>query len=202
MRKVANTAMWALVFFGSAAFAQGPQNRDISFLAGPVPSTNQVIPNSDVSVSTATGLAFQLSFAYQIYSTAVVNLYFETPYAFSNPGRGLIRGASGSASNRSFFFTPGVRFEVQAQSRLFLYGMAGGGYAGFRRLKLQSGLQESVTASPTLRGVFDVGGGVDFRLSRLVSLRGEVRDFIGGSGLSGASGRHHILSLIGIALHF
>ena len=52
------------------------------------------------------------------------------------------------------------------------------------------------------RWVFDFGGGADVRLSRPFSLRVEVRDFVGGKGLSGVDGRHHVIALGGIALHF
>ena len=59
-------------------------------------------------------------------------------------------------------------------------------------------------ASPyqTTHGVFQFGGGVDLRLTERISIRGEVRDFVTGSGLSGSNGPHHLVPLMGLAMHF
>jgi hypothetical protein len=39
-------------------------------------------------------------------------------------------------------------------------------------------------------------------LTRLLSLRGEIRDFVTGSGLGGVNGRHHPIIGFGMAAHF
>ena len=55
----------------------------------------------------------------------------------------------------------------------------------------------SVTAA------FDFGGGLDIRLTRLLSLRGEGRDlFLSQGGLSSSGGRNHPIVSFGFALHF
>ena len=61
-----------------------------------------------------------------------------------------------------------------------------------------------VTASSgwTVRAAVEFGGGLDFRLTRLVSLRGEVRDFVSGRGLGGVAGRHHPIYGFGVGLHW
>ena len=44
--------------------------------------------------------------------------------------------------------------------------------------------------------------GGDFRLTRLLSLRGDARDFVTREGLGGVTGRNHSTFQAGIAFHF
>jgi hypothetical protein len=56
------------------------------------------------------------------------------------------------------------------------------------------------------RGVFDYGGGLDFRLFRFIGLRAEVRDFLSGNpGLNVAlnsSTQHNVVASGGVVLRF
>jgi hypothetical protein len=54
----------------------------------------------------------------------------------------------------------------------------------------------------TTTGAFGFGGGLDFRLTRLLSLRAEGRDFVTRAGLGGESGRNHPFFTVGLGLHF
>jgi len=101
-------------------------------------------------------------------------------------------------------FTPGVRFKLPIQSRLSLYGVAGGGIGSFGKDETDVNRRAGVFigTSRTEHGVFDVGGGMDFRLTKLLSLRGEARDFITGRNLGGESGRNHPVYEFGLAFHF
>ena len=49
---------------------------------------------------------------------------------------------------------------------------------------------------------FGFGGGLDFRLTRLLSLRFEGRDFVTRAGLGGERGRTHPFFAVGIGFHF
>ena len=61
----------------------------------------------------------------------------------------------------------------------------------------------SITDRVTLTGAFDFGGGLDLRLTKLLSLRGEVRDLVlSHSGLSRPGGRNNAILAFGFALHF
>ena len=53
-----------------------------------------------------------------------------------------------------------------------------------------------------LRAALDFGGGLDFRLTRLVSLRAEARDFVTGRGLGGVEGRNHPIFSFGLGIHW
>ena len=82
-----------------------------------------------------------------------------------------------------------------------MYAAAGGGLASF------DGVYASRTSGRTVAqvgwsttGAFEFGLGLDFRLTRLVSLRGEYRDAITRGNLDGAV--HHSLVMFGAGLHF
>jgi hypothetical protein len=54
------------------------------------------------------------------------------------------------------------------------------------------------------RGVFDYGGGLDFRLYRFIDLRAEVRDFLSGNPdlALNSSTQHNVVASGGVILHF
>jgi hypothetical protein len=73
-----------------------------------------------------------------------------------------------------------VRLKILPSSRLSSWVAAGGGYALYEQsAKLSNG--QSTTNKFLSRGVFDFGGGLDYRLYRFIGLRGEVRDFLSGN---------------------
>jgi len=57
------------------------------------------------------------------------------------------------------------------------------------------------SAAPPTRAAAGFGGGLDFRLTRLLSLRGEVRDLTS-SPQVGFGGWHNLSTQFGFALHF
>ena len=87
-------------------------------------------------------------------------------------------------------------------ARFSLYGRLGGGVGSFTHTDLVDGAFPYIRTNSTWRGLADLGGGVNFRLNTRLSLRGELRDFITSPGLSGVSGRHHVVPMLGIAMHF
>ena len=55
----------------------------------------------------------------------------------------------------------------------------------------------------TVAGAIDFGGGLDFRLTRLMSLRAEARDFVvSGKHLGGQDGYNHPIFGFGVGFHF
>ena len=173
----------------------GPQNSDISILAGPVFGSSQVTDSTGATVKASGTWSFQSSFAHTIHSYSFADLWFE--FASTAENR-----ESTNTSFSAFYETPGLRLSVPVGSRVSFYGAVGGGYVRF------DADQENVNSGghtqrlTNYHGAFDFGGGMDFRLTRLLSLRGEVRDFVTGSGLGGVNGRHHPIIGFGMAAHF
>jgi hypothetical protein len=128
--------------------------------------------------------SFQMNYARQVLETPAGGLYLEFP---------LILGNTNPAGNVAIFFAPGVRFKLATQSRLSYYGVAGVGIASFGG---------TAVGGRTVSGTVDFGGGIDVRLTRHLSVRGEARDFVTRSGLGGFRGRNHPIFSVGIGLHF
>jgi len=189
----------------SLAVAQRSQNSEFSLLAGATTPTGQVIVAPNVVITGSVGGALQLAYNYQARSFFAGYLYVEVPCTFTFRSNSSVVGSGvvSSASNDMALFTPGIRLKLPIQARLSFYQFAGGGVGSFH--KNETRIDRSgvfVGTSRTTHGVFDVGGGLDFRLTRLLSLRGELRDFISGRNLGGASGRHHLVYELGLAFHF
>jgi opacity protein-like surface antigen len=192
------------VLAASMGFAQspnaGPQNSDLSFLAGPVFGSTQGVLATGETVKVTGYFSFQSDFAHTIHSYSFGDLWYEFPSTYASRDSASVGGASNSYSE--YFVTPGVRLHVPVGSRVSFYGAAGGGYGNFNTTLEYVSPGAVSQHNSNWHGAFDFGGGVDFRLTRLLSLRGEIRDFVTGRGLGGVDGRNHLLTLFGVAVHF
>jgi len=196
------TRILIATFFLAAIAAPGAmaQNSDLAVLLGVTFPATQV---NSTHVSTSAGASVQINYAYQIWGSAHSSLYMEFPVVIS-AGSGTNVSVLGVTASQgaTVLFTPGVRIKVPLHARLSLYAAAGGGIGAFggNRVVVTHG-QVSVghhSVSPAM----DFGGGLDIRLTRLLSLRGEVRDFVSRAGLGGVAGRNHVIGQAGVAFHF
>jgi hypothetical protein len=184
---------------GSAAFAQ---NSDLAFLVGLTSAkTSEVVPGSGIGVSGTRSTTFQINYARQFLSTGAGDLYVEFPiFEGSNPSRDL--GNNMSVFGRNIIcFTPGVRYRIRIQRRLSLYGAVGVGVATFGIGTVLAN-NEALVPSRTTSAAVDLAGGLDFRLTRLLSLRTEVRDYIASPRRGGIAGRNHVVYQWGVSFHF
>jgi len=90
-------------------------------------------------------------------------------------------------------------------SRVSPWGAIGGGYVLYQQSKQLTNGQPTNNEFVN-RGVFDFGGGLDYRPIRFIGLRGEVRDFFSGnpdvSAPSSSSTQHNVVASGGIILRF
>jgi hypothetical protein len=165
-----------IVFFSMLAICPTlAQNSDFGLLYGFRPCGD--CPSSTVASGS------QFNYGHQVVATLAGDLYVEIPLVSStNP-----------VGNVAYLFTPGLRYKLATQSRLSLYGALGVGVASFGG---------TATASRTTSGTVDFAGGADLRLTRLLSVRLEARDFVTRPGLGGTEGRNHAMYFVGIAFHF
>jgi hypothetical protein len=184
-----------------AAWAQRLQNVDIYMLGVAAFTDSYSIPGSNVTVQKARGFSTTTGYGYQIARTSAGSIWIDLSPAFVLSGRS---GSSigGRADNGFSAFTLGLRFMLPIHSRVALLGTAAGGGGAFHYPVITGGERPRVTSNSTWHGVAQLGGGLDFRLTRLLSIRGEVRNYSTGKGLSGATGRHHVVPMIGVAFHF
>jgi hypothetical protein len=187
---------------GAAAEVLGVQNFDIALLCGINRLSPQAIDGSNVTLYGATAVGcFSHVIGYQFARTRGVSLWIElAPEYFA--GGSASGSIPGSVNRNMKAHTLGIRLMVPLHSRISAYGAVGGGGGTFYYPAILAGSNPYLLSSRTIHGVFEFGGGVDLRLSRRFSIRGEVRDFVTGNGLSGVSGPNHVLPSIGVGFHF
>ncbi len=193
----------------AAAFAQGVQNMDISLMFGRAHGSGAVVVGSDGSatVTGSGGFTQQYSYGYQFTSTKAGSLYLETPLTIVSNSSATVMGgpAGGSVSSlnrRAFYFTPGIRYKIPTGTRISFYAALGGGLATYNERDTVVNGQVTATNASSYHPALDFGGGIDLRLARWMSLRGEARDFVSTAGLGGTVGNNHGVFLFGLAFHF
>lgn len=204
MIRCMRTILTLTLLAGSAA----AQNSDLALLAGiSGPRGSVIVANGTVTESGSVGASLQLNYAWQVVERRTY-LYVELPLVIPIRVGGTVTSSRAGTveegeAGPDVFFTPGLRLKISPQSRVSFYGAAGVGIASFGA--------GTIMASPPLTSVsgsrensfaVDFGGGLDLRLTRLLSLRGDVRDFVTKAGLGDVSGRNHEIFQVGIAFHF
>ncbi len=195
MKRFFGMAMLA-VLAGPAALAQ---NSDLGLVLGLTVSNNEVTGSS---ISTQVGASGQINYAYQVWGSPAGELFVEFPVVLSAGTRTEVNiRAVSTSQGATVLFTPGVRYKLPLHARLSLYGALGGGVGAFAGNEVFVSFDDVGNQGRRVSPVLDFGGGADLRLTRLLSLRGEARDFISLSHL-GSHGRHHVIGQFGIAFHF
>lgn len=203
MGKIHLLVVLCLMLVASLAQAQGVQNMDIYWLFGVQSVKSQTIAGTSVTVPGSTGATLELGYGYQIVRKSAASLWVELFSMFGGGGHAVAPGIAGTfSSGWGAWVLPGLRFMVPLQSRVSLYAASGGGVGFFDTPTIQQQPFPQASSNTTYHGVFDFGGGVDIRLNRLVSIRGEVRDYVSATRLGGVNGRNRLQLSAGLAMHF
>jgi hypothetical protein len=178
------------------------QNSDLGVLAGVGTPASATISGTRISGSVRARL--QINYAAQLKETPAGRLYLELPFLIGgNPLARIDSGGIYGSSGSTIYFTPGVRWNLPLHSRVSLYAATGVGVAGFFGNRATVvGKQVTASSGSTASFAGALGGGFDVRLSRLISLRGEVRDFISRKGVNGIDGRHDVIFGAGVGFHW
>ena len=176
------------------------QNSDLGFLVGISAAPSSSATNGVASESV--GVSFAINYAVQLKEARAGQLFLELPLLFDVNTVNTATPMSASSIDRTeIYFTPGVRWKFTPAARVSFYLCGGGGVAGVVR---GDNVSTANMAYSDLRGGITVaigpGGGVDFRFTRLLSLRAEGRDLITAGTIAGA--HNHGFFLFGIAFHF
>jgi hypothetical protein len=183
-----------------ASCAEFSQNSDLGIMAGSTGRTSEALPGGNQRVQGAWPWVTQFSYAWQVRDTPAGHLYVEVVLINGSNGSNVISSNLSTPGRTWIFFAPGVRFKIPVRSRLSTYTAVGVGVASFGVGDVP--LDSVIIPSRTSSGTVDFGGGMDFRLTRLLSLRGEARDFVTRPGLGGYQGRNHPALQLGIGFHF
>lgn len=190
----------AIIIFTSVAWAQ---KAEIAFTVGAYHPVNN-------SFSNGNAFAIEGNVAARLASIPFFALYLEVPVAGTLkdvPVNPTLSGLTTPGSYSSLFVTPGLRLKLAPGFPISPYVAVGGGLAHFNRSASQT---PSGSSSSINKGVFDIAGGLDFKLAPFLSVRGEVRDFYSGSPeltLNQVTGtfnqrQHNILGTGGLVLRF
>jgi hypothetical protein len=199
----ANTIKFLLVLLMLAVCGRA-QNSDLGLLLGISGPTSNVDLGTGTRISGSVGAHGQINYAFQLRDTRSGRLYLELPLLLGGHASGTVSGAVTGESGGMIFFTPGVRFNIAPHSRVSFYVAGGLGPAAFQenRTSVGNGYLNASTRW-TIAGALDFGGGLDFRLTRLMSLRAEARDFVvSGRRLGGGDGYNRPIFGFGVGFHW
>jgi hypothetical protein len=183
-----------------ASCAALAQNSDLGLLEGWSGRPSEVLANSNARVQDPRPWFTQITYAWQALDLPGGHLYIELPFVWGSNPSGAINSNMSTPGRNTIFFTPGVRFKIPIQSRVSLYGALGVGVGSFGVGDVPA--NSVFSPSRTTSGLVQFGGGLDFRVTRLLSLRIETRDFITRPGLGGYQGRNHPIFQFGMGFHF
>jgi hypothetical protein len=199
------TAAWILLFGVSAAWSQ---DSDLGLLGGAYLPKGQATAVANTLIASGSAAAsFQINYAHPLQQGT--NLHFEIPLVvvLRNSGAAALGpGGLGSigSSGPDLFLTPGIRVKLlpRSPSRASLYASAGFGFASLGGTPVFVAPASVGTGNRQNSPAAGFGGAIDERISRLVSFRGDVRDFVTKAGLGGVTCRNHVTFQPGIAFHF
>ena len=173
--------------------------------------------NFGTRVETQYRIGVQVNYARQLLERRAGRLYLELPVSsYAAPvGQGIITALGAireiARPERIVFVTPGLRYHLNLSPRFAVYASAGVGVA-VRQQKIFSlaPIAEGALGSPLLgtrigwKGspAGNLGAGIDFRLTRLLSLRGEFRSFRTTSVPGFGTGRQYPTVHAGLGFHF
>jgi len=166
------------------------QRHEIGILAGATTPSAQIEIGSLASVSGGASATVQVSYAFRVAGNDTSSLYVELPVSRVAKASVAVdeRGAGASASQ--VFFTPAVRWNFLTLQRVspYLTGGAGLGWFDSVALRVDPSIQANVSSG--FKPVVAFGGGVAFRLTRFMSFRVEMRDYIAAGSFVG--NRNHL----------
>jgi hypothetical protein len=199
-------ALVAVCTFVAQATAQ---KNELSGIIGRTFTSDQRIqgaPAYDPDLRFGNGLTFEINYARQVMVMGrggFFSLALEVPFVV-NPDEDLHTALPGRTLEQytSFFVTPAARLNLFSGQGVSPWVSVGGGFGHFS----ESSTVPFGGANGTSTGVFQAGLGLDVKIFRRFSLRGEGRDFWSGvpqlNVNTGKSRQHNIFAGGGIVWHF
>lgn len=188
----------SILFLACSALAQ---TSDVSILAGAyTPSFSA--GTQPALISASAGASIQFGYGLELLSTKSGSLGLDIPLTIATHQNESLGNGFSTSAQTNVFFTPGIRYRFIPQSRVSPFVVIGGGVGSFGAAGMDIGPGFHINAERTASPVLAFGFATDIRITRLLSFRGEVRDFVSRAGLGGTEGRHHPVFGVGIGFHF
>ena len=203
-------AICTFVAQGAAQNEQGAaQKNEVSGIVGRTFIADQGIqgaPSYDPNLRFGKGLTFEINYARRFMGTNLWSVAAEVPFVVNvdedlHAAQNVI-----PQSFSSYFITPAARVNLFPLTAVSPWVSFGGGFGHFSESsKLEfGGVNPGKTGTTT--GVLQAGVGLDVKLSRRFTVRGEARDFWSGvpqlNAPTGKSRQHNIFVGGGIVWHF
>jgi hypothetical protein len=203
-------AICTFVAQGAAQNEQGAaQKNEVSGILGRTFIADQGIqgaPSYDPNLRFGKGLTFEINYARRFMGTNLWSVAAEVPFVVNvdedlHAAQNVI-----PQSFSSYFITPAARVNLFPLTAVSPWVSFGGGFGHFSESsKLEfGGVNPGKTGTTT--GVLQAGVGLDVKLSRRFTVRGEARDFWSGvpqlNAPTGKSRQHNIFVGGGIVWHF
>jgi hypothetical protein len=162
--------------------------------------------SSDNLLHSGKGLTVEANYGRRLLGLGIAGLTFEVPFAVNFGEKVHFDSNLVPRDYKSFFVTPSIRANLFPGSGLSPWASVGGGFGHF----MENSTLEFGGPNPgpkgTTTGVLQIGGGIDVKLFRSFSVRGQVRDFYSGVPQlnvdTGKSRQHNLFVGGGIVWHF
>ena len=193
-------------FLMAVSFSAAAQSNDLALVAGvKVTPSGSAATGAPNTVDVDKSFAFEASFAHDLKSVPMVALQLELPVVAVPNADVTSSNVLASKSYSSFYFTPGFRLRFGTKLPISPWLAAGAGIAHFNPSQTNQ-VGGASPANSSTKGVFDVGGGLDFKAPVLpIAFRLEVREFYAGVpnlGLPRLDLHHNIFAGGGIVFRF
>lgn len=181
--------LFLCLLLSPAAFAQ---KNEFSVTAG-----GQFPNNSEFN--SGASWAVGASFAHRIFHAPLASLYWEIPVVGAPQS---VMKAPFQTTYSSLFVTPGLKVKFAPELPISPWLAAGVGVARYH-----NSANANFSDQTSTKAVFDLGGGIDWKIAPFVSARIEVRDFYSGlpdiASASGLSGKqHNVVPQAGLVFRF
>jgi hypothetical protein len=141
------------------------------------------------------GLSFEINYGRHLMGEGLTRLTFEVPVVFNVDQDLNFALNTVPESYTSYFVTPALRANVLATTGISPWASVGAGIGHFKpSSQLEFGGSNPNKSSVT--GIFQIGVGLDVRIKRRWTVRGELRDFWSGTpnlGVDTGKSRQHNL---------
>ncbi len=206
-KQFAIAVLVAVTILGPSAAAQ--QKNELTGIIGRTFISDQGvkgISTFDTTLHSGNGLTFEVNYGRRLLGGGFAALTFEVPFVI-NPDEdvhfsvNVVPGSYGS-----YFVTPSIRANAFASSGVSPWVSFGGGFGHFSESSTLEFGGKNSGKTGTTTGVFQIGGGLDVRILKSLSVRGEIRDFDSGvpqlNVNTGKSRQHNLFAGGGIVWRF
>jgi hypothetical protein len=179
------------------------QKNELSGILGRTFISDQGIqgaPSYDPDLRFGKGLTFEVNYARRVMGGEPWSLALEVPFVV-NADEDVHTYTNPVLGDRSFFVTPAARLNVFPETAVSPWVSFGGGFGYFSG---SSGANPNTTGNTS--GVLQAGLGLDVKIYRHFSLRGEAREFWSGvpqlNVNTGKSRQYNLFAGGGLVWHF